>query len=377
MALGSLATHIFVAGMPLAAQEFGVPDATMQLSLTLSLAGAGLADLTAGAMSDRHGRRPILLGGAGLFALTSLVLWLSPAAWVLIIARFFQALGAGACRVGARAAVRDNVAPDLVARRFAAVTAAQSLAPIAAPAVGGLLVALFGWRSIFVFSFAFVSVVLVLLAVFFTETNRSRSHSQGPGLSAMLGSMAILLRSRRFLGFTIGGALSNGSFFAISAAMPFVLTQRLHQSPDHVGVIFLIFTCGVFLGMTTSGQLVKRRVSLLRLTIAGNLLALMSAAALVAVSLSDLLSVFTVTPTLVLFSMGCGMVLPVAMAGALADFPERAGAAAGLFGFSMQATGIVATIIVGQIADQALGTGLILLTATVAAQIVLRVMLRR
>ena len=67
----------------------------------------------------------------------------------------------------------------------------------------------------------------------------------------------------------------------------------------------------------------------------------------------------------------------VAMAGALADFPERAGAAAGLFGFSMQATGIVSTIVVGQIADQALGTGLILLTATVAAQIVLRVMLRR
>jgi DHA1 family bicyclomycin/chloramphenicol resistance-like MFS transporter len=368
VAIGSLATHVFVAGMPLAATEFGVSDATMQLSITLSLLGAGIADLTSGPLSDRHGRRPVMIFGGTLFVLASLAAMLAPSALLLIAMRLFQALGASSSRVAARAATRDNVPADRVARRFALVTMAQSLMPIAAPAIGGVFAAWFGWRAIFVFCCVFGIVLLAVVAAAMPESNRNKSTA--PGFGPMLASMGVLLRSRSYVGYAVGGSLGNGAFFCLTAVMPFVLTNRLGQDPDRVGGIFLVFTLGVFVGMSAAGWLV-RRFPLRPIVNFANLLSMASAVGLLGVLLVGPVTVISLVIPMVLYAVGCGIILPTAMAGALAGHPERAGAAAGLFGFLLQMCGVVATVLAGLFADQAVAAAMILIGASVAAQAVL------
>lgn len=145
-----LSTDLYLASLPSLGNEFSVPVSTVQLTLSLFVMGFGSAQLIVGPLSDRYGRRPVLLAGLALYVLASAACGLSSSIQLLITARFIQALGCCSAVMIARAIVRDAYAPEHSARVIARASTWISLAPIVGPILGSVLQVNFGWRAAFV-----------------------------------------------------------------------------------------------------------------------------------------------------------------------------------------------------------------------------------
>lgn len=369
MALNSMTTHLFTAGMPGAALDLGVSSQVIQLSLTLSLLGVAVAELVTGSLSDRFGRRPLALGGGVLFLLCCVVAAFSPGALVLIAARLFQALGSGAVRVCATASARDNLTSEQAARRFGILTVMQAISPMAALVIGGLSVAWFGWRSIFVFSAIMGALFLGCAMLWMRETNVQRK--RGAGLVQMLADFAVLLRQRRFAGFAVGCAFNNGCFFGLVAAVPFILTGPLHQKPDDVGLYFALLLAANATGLLLVGRLLPRWGAA-RTAPVGSWSSVIGLVAFLGFSLSGTLTVTTLCLSLAIYNFGCGFLYPGALTGAIDVDPRRIGAAAGLFSFSIQIVGMASATLVGLWShDLALGVGIIGVAMTAMGRLAL------
>jgi DHA1 family bicyclomycin/chloramphenicol resistance-like MFS transporter len=357
MALNSMTTHLFTAGMPGAALDLNVSSQVIQLSLTLSLFGVAVAELVTGSLSDRFGRRPLALGGGVLFVLCSAVAAFAPGALVLILARLFQALASGAVRVCATASARDNITTEQASRRFGVLTLLMAISPMAALVIGGLSVAWFGWRSIFLFSTAMGLLFLLLSVLWLPETNLLRG--RGPGLRAILADFLLLLRHRRFAGFAAGCAFNNGSFFGTVAAVPFILTGPLGQKPEDVGFYFAIMMLANAVGLFVVGRVLPRWGAA-RTAPIGSWCSVAGLAGFLILVLTGTLSVTTLLIALSVYNFGCGFLFPGALTGAIDIDPRRVGAAAGLFSFSVQGIGIISATLVGLWqSDLALGIGVI------------------
>src|SRR5690606_20851902 len=149
-ALGPMALNIFIPAMPGMTAVFGVDYGTIQLTLTLYLVGLAVAQLFMGPLSDRFGRRPVLLGGIGLFLAGSLAAALAPSIEALIVARIVQAVGGCAGIVLGRAIVRDTHSREASASMIGYITMVMVVAPMLAPLIGGYLDSWFGWRATFI-----------------------------------------------------------------------------------------------------------------------------------------------------------------------------------------------------------------------------------
>ena len=148
--LQPLSTDLYLASLPSMASDFAVSPAAVQQTLSLFVFGFGAAQLISGPLSDRHGRRPVLIGGLSVYLLASLACALSPALDWLVAARFVQAIGCCTAVVVARAIIRDAYSPAEGARVLAKASSLLSLAPILGPILGGYLQVSFGWRAAFV-----------------------------------------------------------------------------------------------------------------------------------------------------------------------------------------------------------------------------------
>ncbi len=146
---GTLAMHIFVPALPEAARDLGASVGGMQLTVSVYILGLAVGQLAYGPLSDRFGRRPVLMAGLVLYALAGLAAAFAPDVHSLIVARLLQALGGCAGLVIGRAIVRDTALPQEAARRLAMMNLMVAIGPGAAPIVGGVLASSLGWRSIF------------------------------------------------------------------------------------------------------------------------------------------------------------------------------------------------------------------------------------
>jgi MFS transporter, DHA1 family, multidrug resistance protein len=364
-ATGTLAMHILVPALPLAAADLGVSRGTIQLAITLYLFSVAVGQLLYGPFSDRFGRRPTLLVSLGFYILASAIAGAAAGIATLLIARIGQALGGCGGLVLGRAIVRDSAAGGQAASRMASLTMVQSLAPGVGPAVGGFLGVWFGWRSIFA---ALVVLGLVTLAgVWLTlpETAASRGIT---GSGRMLGSYLILLRSRAFRGYMFGGAFISTSFYAYLTASPFIFTQMLHRPATEVGLYYLAVLSGVPVGSFASSRLATRmRLGvLLRATSA---IALLGAVLFFAAAVGGELNLATVLGPMILFSVGVGASGPVAITSAISTDPQMIGAASGLYGFMQMTNGALCTLAVGFFpANPALSAASVLLAGTLLGQ---------
>ena len=369
---GTLGMHIFVPALPAAAHDLDAGIGAMQMTVSLYIFGLAIGQLVYGPLSDRFGRRPMLMAGLTLFAGAGLAAAVAPGVDALIVARLFQAFGGCAGLVLGRAIVRDTAIPREAARRLALMNLMVTLGPGVAPLVGGALSASLGWRSIFVVLAALGLANLLLAWRLLPET--------GPPAASVTASQLArdywgLLRSPTFLGYSIGGGCATTSLYAFIAAAPFIFIGQLHRPAGEVGVYLAILVSGVWLGSMLASRLIGR-VALGRLLVGANALGIAASLVLLGAVLSDRLSVTLTIGAMFAFTVGVGVAAPAALTQAIGVNPRVIGSASGLYGFTQMAVGALCTAVAGLGRDAALSAALVLAAASVVGQLSFWIALR-
>jgi DHA1 family bicyclomycin/chloramphenicol resistance-like MFS transporter len=340
-ACGTMGMHVIIPALPATARALGMSNGTAQLTITLYLIGLAIGQLLYGPVSDRFGRRPVLLAGLSLFTGASIVAALAPNAAVLIGARVLQSVGGCAGLVLGRAAVRDGATADKAAGQLALLTLVMVMVPALAPAIGGFLTAYFGWRASFVLLAVFGGASLLACLLMMPET----FSPTGSPRRSMLMAYGRLLRSSRFLGYAVGGACTTTAFYGFMSASPFILEGELHQPPQRVGLYYLLLMAGVAAGSFGANRLSGRLKIRTALRIA-NAVAILGAALFALADAAGMLSVVTVVAPVCLFMVGAGMASPFALAGSVSVNPQAIGAASGMYGFIQMGYGMICTVVV-------------------------------
>jgi DHA1 family bicyclomycin/chloramphenicol resistance-like MFS transporter len=370
-ACGTLGMHLVIPALPATAAALHVSAGTIQLTITLYLIGLAIGQLAYGPISDRFGRRPVLLAGLSLFTLAGAATAIAPSAALLIVARIIQSVGGCAGLVLGRAMVRDAVAGDRAAAQLALLTLVMSLAPAAAPVLGGYMVDWFGWRA----AFGLLAVVGALTTAA-AAWRLPETHGSGGGRGTMLASSLRLLRSRAFRGYALGGACTTTSFYAFMSASPFIFIDRLHRTPPQVGLLYMLLMVGLAAGGLSANRLAGR-VPAARILLGANLIAIVAAALFLLAWASGELTVASVVGTIALFMMGAGIASPFALTGAISVNPQAIGAASGLYGCVQMLYGALCTVIVASWSPGSVPTvGVVLLGSALAGQAALTVAVR-
>jgi MFS transporter, DHA1 family, multidrug resistance protein len=325
--LGALSIDMFLPSLPAMALAFSSDAATAQLTVTLFLAGLAASQLGWGPLSDRFGRRHVLLSGLVVYAAAGFACAVAPTMPTLIVARVVQSLGAGSGPVIARAIVRDLYAPERAARVLAAMGTAQALTPILAPIIGGWVHVLAGWRAVFVVLGAFGSVFLLSGWSIVRETNLQAGARGAEG-----GRVLALLRHPRYTAYVGAAALMFGGQFAFITGSSFALITILGVSPTVYGICFGAVAAGLMAGNFVSVRL-GPRLGIDTMIRGGTLIGAVAGVVMAALAWSGVVSVAAIVLPMFCYAFGLGWVLPNAMAGAIGPFPQMAGLAAAGAGF--------------------------------------------
>lgn len=345
VAFGPLSTDLYLPSLPTLVTVFGTDIATVQLTLSVFLAGFAVAQLVYGPVSDRFGRRPALLGGIAVYLVASAACALTDDIGGLIVARFFQALGACCGPVVARAVVRDVFGRDRAATVLAYMAMAMTLAPAVGPVLGGVITELAGWRGNFVLLTVFAAAILAATWLLLAETNAHRDENAlKPGRLAA--NFILLLRDRGFLGQTLTVAFAYSGIFAFISGSSFVLIGRLQLTPAQYGASFGVVVLGYAAGSFLAGRM-SRRMGGPWMIRTGTALSL--AGGLLGVALAGMPHLAAIVVPVFLFMAGAGLTLPNAMAGAVGPYPMMAGLASSLVGFIQMAVAAVVGAAVGAV----------------------------
>jgi DHA1 family bicyclomycin/chloramphenicol resistance-like MFS transporter len=348
-AVGPLSTDLYLPSLPHLQHVFGVPVAQVQLTLSVYLMGFAAAQLLYGSLSDRFGRRPVLIGGMLLYFAASAGCMLADSIGTLIFARFLQAVGACSAPVLARAVVRDVHGPREAARLLAIVGTGMALAPAAAPMLGGYIDIWFGWRANFALLTLFGGAALLAMLVMLAETNRRKDpHALSP--ARILRYVTALLGDRSYVGYTLTVSAAFCALFAFISGAAFVLIEVMGVRPEHFGLYFASIAVSYMIGQQLGIRLVRPLGS--RGTVRLGLLLIFAAGvAMAALSWGGIARPEAVIAPQCLFMLGFGFMMPNSLAAALAAYPHMAGLASSLLGFIQMATASVVGVLVGYLND--------------------------
>jgi DHA1 family bicyclomycin/chloramphenicol resistance-like MFS transporter len=376
IAFQPLSTDLYLPAMPAIAAGLELDAAAVQSTLSVYIGGFAVTQLLAGPLSDRYGRRPVVLGGIVAYVLGALVAALAGSLATLLAGRLLQAVGTCCTVVCARAIVRDRYDPAVGARRFAQAMSWVALVPLAAPVAGGLLAAAFGWRAAFWSMAAFALLALWAAARTLRETNLLPDpHALRAG--PMAATYAGVLRSPTWLGFTLVGTAMYFGLFAFLAESSFVFSGLFGLSPAGFGLAFAAVTSGFLLG-TLAGRRVLPRLGVHGTLSLATALAATAGLAMLALAHADLDHVAAIVAPQALFVFTHGLAQAAWQTGAIAPFPRSAGAAAAMTGFVQNLAAAAGGVLVGALHD---GTARPLATlvaaAGVAAALVAHTLVRR
>ena len=334
--VGPFTTDTYLPSMPAIRAHFGVDMAAVQLTLSLAFFGGAIGQLFFGPLSDRFGRRPVLIGGLVLYVGASMGCLLAQTIDQLITARFLQAFGSIAAPVLARAMVRDLHEREAAARVLSLMGIVLGLGPILAPIIGGVLQANYGWHASFVFITVYGCVLLLFVTFALGESVRVRDPEAIRPIR-LLQTAAQLLRSRVFLGYALVNCFLFGGLGAYLSGISFVIVEVLGVPMQYFGLVFGAIMIGNISGYALSGRLVPLfgldrmlEYGTRGVAVAGVLLALFA--------FSGIVHVATIVLPMMLYMCSLALSAPQAIAGALAPFPRSAGSASSLLGFFQSTT---------------------------------------
>jgi len=346
-ALGPLSTDFYLPSLPEIVRVMGTDVAGAQATLSSFLFGFAAGQIVWGPLSDRIGRKPVLLAGLGLFALATLGCAFAPSIDALTAARALQALGASGPIVLGRAMVRDLYEGPRAGKELARMGMIMGLVPAVAPVIGGVLQVAFGWRSTFVASLVFALALTAVIVAVMPETLRQRS-PQPLSLKAIFGGYGILLRNRAFRVYVALTAFAYAGLFAFISGSSFVLSGVYGLTPVQYGFSFAFGVLGFIGGTILAQRLVGSRgmdgvlgLGVLFLAL-GGLLMLGSVATGAGGALGIALS-------WAVYACGVGLTMPQAQASAMMPFPDRAGAASSFNGLCQMLLSACIGLLVGHL----------------------------
>ncbi len=328
-AVGPLSLNIVIPALPGLVHKFSADIGTVQLTLSLYFFGLACSQLVLGPLSDRFGRRPVVLAGLGLATIASAI---AAAAWTieaLVVARVIQAFGASTGTVLGRAIIRDLYERDRAAAMMGRVVTVTIVAPMLSPLLGGVLDTAFGWQMIFLFMAGSTCAVLVWCYIALPETRPQSIKNADKTL--LWSETRWLLADRSFLVYLFFGALGSGSFFCLLGGAPLVVITLMDRSSAEYGIWFILAALGYMGGSAFAGHF-SPRFGVNKMICIGAVIQCVGGAIALAITplLANPAAIFLPQ---ILVAFGNGILLPNATAGAVSVRLRVSGLASGIVGF--------------------------------------------
>ncbi|TAH47474.1 MAG: Bcr/CflA family efflux MFS transporter [Betaproteobacteria bacterium] len=349
LGLQPITTDLYLPALPALTESFGIRPAQAQLTLTALLLAFGLSQLVWGPVSDRVGRRKVLLTGLAGYTIAAIGCAFATSIEALVMWRAVQGACMGAGTVCARAIVRDLYAPEAGARAMSKGLSGLGVVACLSPLLGGLIAELFGWRTALMSLALFSAATLFVVVYYFDETLQER-YPEALRPAVLAASARQILGNGSFWAYALLCTASFGGLFCFLAASSFIFIKLFGFSATAYGMVLLSLSASYI-----SGTFLCRRL-LLRLGVkgavrVGGLLSLSGGGLMVALLLGGVNSAWAVIVPAWLYMLGHGIHQPCGQSGAVGPFPRAAGAASALAGFLMMAVAFAAGSWVGASMD--------------------------
>lgn len=338
-----LALNIYLPSLAGMIAAFNTTSAQVQLTMSLYMAAVGVTQIFLGPLSDRYGRRPVVIGGMAVFVVGTLICLAAPDINTLIAGRIIQAMGGCAGLVLGRAIVRDLFERERAASMIGYVTMGMAVGPMFAPAIGGALDGHFGWQGGFYLMLAIGVIILVAAWFDLHETHHNRTRGQGFG--GLVASYRALGSERLFWAYAATSMFTSSVYFAFLGGAPFIAASVLGMSPVVMGLYFMLVAAGYIVGNGLSGRYAQR-IGVIRMITAGSLMPLVAVVLVAALFGAGVVHPLSLFLPMLLVGLGNGLCLPSAIAGAVSVRPDLAGAASGLVGSMQIGLGAVSSALV-------------------------------
>jgi len=357
-AITPMTVDMTLPALPEIARSFNVSASQAQLTISIFLIAYAVTQLIYGPLSDRFGRRPVLLSSLGFFVLASLGCIFAPTIEVLLAGRFVQGMGAAGTMAIGRACIRDIYGHDAT-RAMSFLMMWTGMAPILAPLIGGFAVGFGGWPTLFMILLVFSLAIWLVVFLFLAETNVT-PNPDATRARPILKNFATVLRHRVFLGYALVTIGLHGSLFTMLSGLPFILKSRLQAEPHEIGLSFATLMLGQVAGTMISARLSARRGAVSLVAIGAAIMLSALGGLLFFTGSSDYatgIGFERVVGPLMVFMLGFGIATPSVYAGVLAPFPTIAGSVSSLMGVIQFIAGAVLGAVAVALSN---GTGQIL-----------------
>lgn len=343
-AMTALAVDTSLPAMPSIGREFAASPQQVQLTLSLFMFGYAFGQILAGPLSDRFGRRPMLLIGLSVYTLSGLGCMLARGIDALIVLRFVQALSAAVGPSMSRAIIRDYHGGPRASHMLSSVQLAMGFALVAAPIIGSLVLSFSSWRGIFFFLALFGAILNVVVWRGFAES-LTLPDPQAAHPARLINNFLAFFGNRICAGYALINGCVQGGLLAFLSGIPFVMTDVFHVRPTRFGFYFALAATGLIFGASFNRRLVRRLAPdrILRL---GLFVQASAGCILLAMALLEEPSPLIFMLPVMAYSFSQGLVMPNAIAGAMEPLPYMAGLAAALLGAVQMGSGAVTGYIV-------------------------------